>query len=169
MVREQRQISLGAAVLLAALVAVVASAVTFVVGRGPGTSAPIDAEPVGTVRDLMRMLDPSADAVWESVGFVITLDGETEIAPADEDEWLRLESHAVTLMAAGRALEFPGRDADAQWNGYARALVDAGRTALTALRARDKDAVMSAGEQITISCDNCHYQYWDDTNVVLEQ
>lgn len=126
-------------------------------------------EAVGSVREVMHVLDPSADAIWASVGVVVTIEGEREIVPANEEEWLALERHAVTVAEAGNLLMFPGRARDeGEWIERARALVVAGRTALTAIRARDKDAVMAAGEQVTISCDNCHQKYWDDTNVVVE-
>jgi cytochrome c556 len=55
-----------------------------------------------------------------------------------------------------------------EWIVRARALVDAGRAALDAVRSRNKDAVMDVGEQITISCDGCHQKYWDDTNAIVE-
>jgi hypothetical protein len=158
-------------VLLIVATAVVTAAVTLVVLRGGSSRAedPGPEEPIGTVADIMRMLDPSADAIWGSVGFVITPDGEEVIAPAGEEEWQRLESHAVTLMAAGRLLEIPGPGADREWNGHARALVQAGRETFAVLRTRDKDALLAVGEQITNACDACHQRYWDDTDVLVDQ
>jgi hypothetical protein len=166
---RSRRFSASAVVLIAVVAALAASLTTAAIVRQPGRSGSPEVAPVATVRDLMRMLDPSADAIWGSVGFVVTLDGETEIAPADEEEWVRLEAHALTLIGAGRLLEYSGPGADDVWNARARALSEAGRLALAAVRARDKEAVMSAGEQITITCDTCHQSYWDDTNVELEQ
>ena len=44
--------------------------------------------PVADVKQIMEMvIDPAAEVVWESVGFVITADGEQEVLPRNDAEW----------------------------------------------------------------------------------
>lgn len=125
-------------------------------------------EPVGTVQQIMHVLDPSADAIWASVSTDVTADGVTEVAPATEEEWVALETHAVAIAEAGNLLMLPGRAVDAgEWLLRARELREAGRAALAAARSRNPDEMLRIGEIVTISCDNCHKTYWTPDSVLL--
>jgi hypothetical protein len=125
-------------------------------------------EPVGTVREVMLVLDPAADAIWGAVGADVTAEGTTEIAPESEEAWVALETQAIALAEAGNLLMVPGRAVDdGEWLRRAAELRDAGRAALRAVRARDVDEVLRVGEAVTLSCDNCHRQYWHPDNSLL--
>lgn len=125
-------------------------------------------EPVGTVQQIMHVLDSSADAIWESVSTDVTAAGVTEVAPASEEEWLALETHAIALAEAGNLLMLPGRAVDEdQWLLRARELREAGRAALAAARSRNPDELLRVGEVVTLSCDNCHRIYWTADRVLL--
>jgi hypothetical protein len=137
-------------------------------GAGSCTRPAAVLEPVGTVREIMLVLDPAADAIWAAVGAEVTAEGTTEIVPQDEDAWLALETQAIALAEAGNLLMLPGRAVDQdEWVRRAAALRDAGRAALHAVRARDADEVLRVGETVTLSCDNCHRQYWDPDKALL--
>jgi len=66
--------------------------------------------PTSTVKDIMdSLIDPSADAIWDSVEVVATLEGTEHKAPRTDDEWKALRRHAVALVEASNLLLIPGR------------------------------------------------------------
>jgi hypothetical protein len=127
----------------------------------PSSAAPPVPRAVGTVKQVMHILDPSADAIWGSVATIVSSAGIEERAPHSDDEWEALLLHAVTVAEAGNLLQLPGRGPDEQaWLARAAALVSAGREAIQAIERRNPDGVLSAGERITNACDKCHQDYW---------
>jgi hypothetical protein len=55
----------------------------------------------------------------------------------------------------------------AEWNAFAREMVEAGTEALVAAQKHDVDGVLNAGERIDVACDECHERYQlleDDPN-----
>lgn len=72
-------------------------------GASAGNAAPI------TIQSTMdSAIDPSADALWASVGTVETQRGTAQRAPQSTAEWGRLLGHAQTLIAGARQLQRPG-------------------------------------------------------------
>lgn len=117
---------------------------------------------VGSVQQIMAtLIDPHADAVWASVGTIIDERGTEERRPRTDAEWNAVAASALALAESGNLLMLEGRakDRDA-WLRMSRALVDAGETAWKAAEARDVQALMDAGEGVTIACDTCHGLYW---------
>ena len=103
---------------------------------------------------------PNADAVWDSVGTIITLEGTEEIYPRTEDEWIALQGHARTLMEAGNLIMMEGRAKDTdKWMERATALIEASQKVLEAAEAQDAEAVFDRGELIYNACQNCHWDY----------
>lgn len=146
-----------------------------------------DMEPTATVEELMRsMIDPAADAVWDAVVIEATADGIVETRPETEGHWLRLRRHAVTLAEASNLLliegrriaapesrsELPGIDlhpdaiqelVDEDWDGWvevALGLHAASGVVLEAVQARDVDALLEAGTELDLACEDCHAVYW---------
>lgn len=146
-----------------------------------------DMEPTATVEELMRsMIDPAADAVWDAVVIEATADGIVETRPETEGDWLRLRRHAVTLAEASNLLliegrriaapesrsELPGIDLhpDAiqelvanDWEGWvevSQGLRATSGVVLDAVEARDVDALLEAGTELDLACENCHALFW---------
>ncbi len=140
---------------------------------------------IATVQDLMeQQIDPSADALWDSVAFISTQAGTEDRLPHTEQEWLAVRAHAVTLIEAANLLSMPGRRVagnpmpagpgelspgeierrisatHAAFVQFAHVLQDAGERALGAIDARDPRALMDAGGQIDEACEACHVTYW---------
>ena len=166
---------------LIALAALAAGAV------GCASEPASDMEPTATVEELMRsMIDPAADAVWDAVVIEATADGIVETRPETEGDWLRLRRHAVTLAEASNLLliegrriaapesrsELPGIDlhpdaiqelVDEDWDGWVEVALGLRATSgvvLDAVRARDVDALLEAGTELDLACENCHALYW---------
>ncbi len=146
-----------------------------------------DMKPTATVEELMRsMIDPAADAVWDAVVIEATVDGIVETRPETEGDWLRLRRHAVTLAEASNLLlvegrriaaresrsELPGIDLhpDAirelvaeDWDGWvevAQGLRATSAVVLDAVETRDVDALLEAGTELDLACEDCHSRFW---------
>ena len=66
--------------------------------------------PTSTVKDIMdSVVDPAADALWDSVEVVATLEGTEHKAPKTDDDWKVLRQHAIALVEASNLLLIPGR------------------------------------------------------------
>src|SRR5262245_7538232 len=65
-------------------------------------------KPVVSVKELMRdMLDPIADNIFDSVGFVTDKKGTVETAPRTEEDWEKIRIGAVTLAEGVYLLKVP--------------------------------------------------------------
>lgn len=108
------------------------------------------------------VLEPAAEVIWDSAGFVITAEGEEDLSPDSEAAWERVTWAAATLGESGNLLMLPGRAAGDDWVEYAQGLVSAAEGALQAARARDAQALFDAGGHIYQVCRACHNQYWPE-------
>jgi hypothetical protein len=68
-------------------------------------------------------IDPSADALWDSVAYIATTSGIEDRKPRTDGEWKAVRTSAVTLIEATNLLSMPGRRvaADTQPSGHALA------------------------------------------------
>src|SRR5436189_6330757 len=67
-------------------------------------------QPTATVKDIMdSVVDPNADAIWDSVEVVATIQGTEEKAPRTDEDWKALRRHAISLLEASNLLLVPGR------------------------------------------------------------
>ena len=145
---------------------------------------------VGTIKDLMQgMVDPAADVLWEAVATDITAAGVVDKRPRTDEEWAAVQSSALMLVEVPNLLKMPGRkvarpgettqsegpDAPelspdqiaakinrnrALWIKYANGLQNTAKKALDATRRKDAEALFDLGEEIDITCENCHLEYW---------
>ena len=142
-----------------------------------------------TVQEVMdAKVDLSADALWGSVGWVETRQGEVFRQPKTAQQWQALRVHAETLVAGAVLLgktrqvgsnghsaladtDTPGirnavqirRDiaADpAKFAAAAHRLEAAGRAAAVAVNAKSGTRLVEAGAQIDGACEACHAAYW---------
>jgi hypothetical protein len=143
--------------------------------------------PTSTVKDIMdSVIDPSADALWDSVEVIATLEGTEHKAPKTDDDWKALRRHAIAVAEASNLLLIPGRHIakpgekaeDARvdlhpdeiealmlkdpraWTMRAHTLHDAALESLRAIDARDVTALMNSGETLDTACESCHRNYW---------
>ncbi|GAC1452453.1 MAG: hypothetical protein PVS2B3_05920 [Steroidobacteraceae bacterium] len=132
-------------------------------------------------------IDPSADALWDSVAFIATPSGTEDRRPRTDAEWQAVRTSAIRLIEAANLLGMPGRrvavdspagappapgelshDEIQQRIGathegfvqFARHLQDAGLKALAAIDARNPQGLLEAGGAIDEACEACHITYW---------
>lgn len=140
-----------------------------------------------TIRDVMNtLIDPSADALWESVRVEVDADGEHDYSPQTDEEWQALRYEAVSIIEGGNALMIPGRRVappgattefpeyefvpeeveeklreDRQsWIGFAQGLQGAAEQLLQAVENRNVDQLIEYGALLDEACESCHSQYW---------
>ncbi len=127
------------------------------------TSTPDPAPPyrsVANVRQTMLwILDPAADLIWDSAGFIITAEGETDLSPTTDEGWERVRNGAAMVAESGNLLMMPGRAGGPEWVAYSQQLTAAAEVAMAAADARDADALFDAGGQVYQACRACHDQY----------
>jgi hypothetical protein len=117
--------------------------------------------PTMSVNQFMTwFLEPSADLVWDSAGFIVTEEGEVDLQPTTQEGWDNVRNHASIVAEAGNLLMQPGYAADAgDWTDYANGLVVAAQSARDAAIAKDADALFEAGGAIYRVCRACHSRY----------
>jgi cytochrome c556 len=149
-------------------------------------AAPADPSPSRlTIQQLMATrVDPSADVLWDSVAFIASARGEEDRRPRSPAEWDAVRRSALSLIQAADDLRAPGRrvtsidqapgpgelsaaaiqrlidSKPAAFARRARVLKSAANRALTAIDAKDADALMTAGGIIDEACEGCHVTYW---------
>lgn len=108
-------------------------------------------QPVGSVSELMvQILRPTSDAVF----YIATR------TPATEAEWRDLQARTLTLAESANLLMMPGRARGRdQWMKDARRLLDAGRAAFEAARAKDVARLEALNDQLYESCVACHTHF----------
>jgi hypothetical protein len=116
--------------------------------------------PVANIRQTMEwILDPAADVIWDSAGFIITAEGEIDLAPTTDEGWAHVRNSAAVVAETGNLLLMPGRSAGPDWVSFSQKLTRAGEVAMAAAEARDAPALFDAGGEIYQACRACHAQY----------
>ena len=107
--------------------------------------------PVGTMSDLMvKIIYPTSDAI-----FYITTR-----TPQTDAEWGELQGKALALAESANLLMMPGRARDQdRWMADAKLMLDAGRAAYRAARAKDVAALDALNDDLYTSCTSCHQHY----------
>ena len=176
----------------AALAAGAAAALLTACGEPPLPDERADALPgsyaaTATIEEIMRhLVDPAADAIWESVVTDVTAEGVVEHVPESDEDWSVLRAQALTLVessnlllmpdrpvaAPGSRSEMPGVDLEpeqieallaadrAAWTQFVIGLRASGATVLDAVDRHDVDALLVAGDGLDLACENCHLRYW---------
>lgn len=150
-----------------------------------------------STQDLMRhLIEPSAEAPWESVSTSVSAEGVEEKHPRMDEEWFAVRSHAVTLMEAANLLGVPGRKVIAQgqamadegvqgvisaaevqtkmdsqhgqFKQFAQLLHSVSADMLKAIDTRSVQGTLDAGEAIDSACESCHMAFWYPNQVIPE-
>ena len=144
---------------------------------------------IATIQEIMDSeVDPSADFLWGSVGFIATVKGVEDKQPRTDKEWVAVRHNALTLVEAtnllvmdGRLVAHEGKPLDeeekggiedpkeiqkaieekrAAFIGFAHGLQDAGMQMLKAIDSKDIVAMGVAGEKMDAACEACHRTFW---------
>jgi hypothetical protein len=121
--------------------------------------------PVGDVQQLMQsVVEPAAEVYWDAVGVIVDEQGEHQMAPSTDEEWLAVRNAAYMVAESGNLMMMPGYALDdGAWMTMSRALVEVGQRAIEAADARSLDAVFDMGAEVYYVCTNCHATYAAET------
>ena len=138
-----------------------------------------------TIREIMDAeVDPAAGALWESVAFISSLQGDPEDRPQTPEQWQAVRRNAITLLEATNLIVMPGRriappdvalapgeldpailqrklETDtAQFAAYSQVLRRLALQAVAAIDAKDAQKLFELGGAIDSACEACHLVFW---------
>jgi hypothetical protein len=130
---------------------------------GCGGPPPVPFTPVADTKLLMRsVVDPNADIVWEAVKIISTRDGDQDIRPRTDEEWIAVRNAAVTVAESGNLLMMVPRAKDGgEWMQRAQEMIKAGEEAMRAADSKNAEKLFTVGGDLYDSCSNCHRKYLD--------
>jgi hypothetical protein len=109
---------------------------------------------------MMLVVEPASDVVWDSSGSITTAQGVEDLTPTTEEEWLKVKHSAAVIVESGNLLLLPGRFRDNKdWQEISYGLIDVGQRLITAIDARDSEAMFDLGGQLYSVCVSCHQLY----------
>ena len=115
----------------------------------------------GSVYHMMaHYLEPAADKIWGSAGFVITEDGEVDLQPTTDDGWFAVEHAAIVVAEGGNLLMLDGYAADqADWAEYAQGLTRAALKRETQPSNKTPMRCLQQAAKSIAFCRACHNRY----------
>src|SRR5262245_12453381 len=100
-----------------------------------GPAAPPFKPVVDTKLLMQAVVDPNADAIWDSVKSIDTKDGSQEIRPKTDEEWTAVRNAAITVAESGNLLMLVPRAKNGDdWMRLAQQMVNTGEEAIRAAR-----------------------------------
>lgn len=116
------------------------------------------------------LLEPAADAIWDSAGQVITEAGVEDLAPATEEGWDAVRNQAALVSELGNLLMMPHFAQDRpDWVEISRGMVRAGARVQRAAEAQDAQALFKEGGLLYQVCVSCHQIYWREGRFAATQ
>lgn len=130
----------------------------------PSTQQPTPTVPVPKVSInavMVDLVDHAGHEIWDAA--------VEETAPKNNRDWAELEHHATQLAVSGNLIMLggtgkadPGWVQQTPWKKYSQELTDAGLAARDAIRAKDREALSRAGDQLVATCEGCHKEFKPD-------
>lgn len=113
-------------------------------------------QPSLTTKQLMETtITDASNAVWNAFD-----------APTSDDQWAALERAALSLIDAAKLNAVGGTGpmdkewaAQPAWRPFNEAMLQASQAALAAIRAKNHEALLAAGDQLYAPCEGCHLQF----------
>jgi hypothetical protein len=118
---------------------------------GQAANASARMQPASTMSELMvKIIYPASDAIF----YITTREPKTDA------EWVELQGKALAVAESANLLMMPGRARDQdRWMDDAKLMLDAGRAAFRAAKAKDVAALDALNDQLYTSCTSCHQHY----------
>jgi hypothetical protein len=121
----------------------------------PAAQTPPSASPEATLTTKQLMegaITDASNALWNAFD-----------PPKSDEEWAALEKAALALIDASKRNAVGGTGpmdkewaAEPAWKPFNEAMIQASQAALTAIRAKNHEALLAAGDQLYPPCEGCH-------------
>lgn len=109
---------------------------------------------------MAHLLDPAAEAIWDSAGFVITEEGEFSLEPKNQEEWDKVLYGAKVISESAFLLSRPQIAKNRKdWIAVSSLLETTGDKAFLAAEKKDVEELFKAGAEIYQVCVACHQTY----------
>ena len=113
--------------------------------------------PVVSLNEIMvYIVDTHSNELWDAA----------MAPPTTDDGWKELQRAAVAIAASGSLTGVSGNGPkdqrwteQADWAKYSQAMSNAGLAAVTAVRSRSAADIARAGDQLVVTCIDCHREY----------
>jgi hypothetical protein len=143
--------------------------------------------PSETIKNIMNsIVNPNAEALWESVASCVTLKDVQENSPRNDADWTELRRKASKLMLASHLLAVPGRpvaksgdqsrnpsielspetiealitEDGRAWRRLVHGLQTSTTLVMNAIDKRNVKELRSANDALNVACEQCHQKYW---------
>jgi hypothetical protein len=128
-----------------------------------GGPTPPPFKPVADTKLLMQaVVDPNADLIWDAVKVIMTKEGDENIRPKTDEQWIAVRNAAISVAESGNLLMMVPRAKDGgEWMQRAQEMIAAGEEAIKAAEAKNADKLFTVGGDLYDSCSNCHRKYLD--------
>ncbi len=146
--RRGRRRLLSAAALLTA-----AASMGGLLAQPPALTAP---DPTVSTKQLMETtITEASSAIWNAFE-----------PPTSDEQWTELEKASLALLDATKLNAAGGTGpmdkewaAQPAWGAFNEVMLRAAEAALKAVRAKDHEALLAAGDQLYPPCEGCHLQF----------
>lgn len=139
------------------------AAVVFLASCTRETADELPVQVVGDLHDTMTwVLDPAADVIWGSAGWILTAEGTQDLTPTTDEAWDRVRHSAAVLAESGNLMLLPhlAPETDGEaWVEFSRGMTRVAQEALAAVDAKDSDALFETGGHLYNVCLACHQVY----------
>ena len=106
------------------------------------------------------IFEPAAELIWNSVGYIINEDGEHDLSPQTDEEWMQVAMHADDLGALADELKHVTFAPDTDvWIARAQAIEDLSGEVRTISEAHSVEGMFDVGERLDKACESCHLHY----------
>lgn len=113
--------------------------------------------PVVSLNEIMvYIVDTHSNELWDAA----------MAPPTSDDGWKELQRAAIAIAASGSLTGVSGNGPkdqrwteQADWAKYSQAMSNAGLAAVTAVRSRNTAEIAKAGDQLVVTCIDCHREY----------
>jgi hypothetical protein len=123
-----------------------------------GAVKPPVALPISINAVMVAQVDHAGHILWDA--------GREGHAPKTDEEWEELEHHAMQLASAATLISMggtgqadPGWVVKPDWKPLAQKLSDTAMAAVNAAHAKNLQAFLKAGDDLTDVCENCHKEF----------
>lgn len=139
----------------------IVSSVTLLLSVTGGFAQAEDSVQDSSVLHLMETeLEPAAEIIWDSAGWILTEEGETELWPTTDEGWAEVAAGAAYIVAVGDTLATPDYSGALEdWIAFSEAMQWAATDAQRAAETRDKSGLFDAGGELYQTCLACHRRY----------
>lgn len=128
-----------------------------------GGPTPPPFKPIADNKLLMQaVVDPNADLIWDAVKIIMTKDGDQDIRPRTDEQWMAVRNAAVAVAESGNLLMMvPRAKNGGEWMQLSQDMITASEAAIRAAEAKNAEKLFTVGGDLYDSCSNCHRKYLD--------